>query len=313
MKKYLTLAIALSLALASCRKNNNSKPVKVDELNFLKYPVSFGVAPFEVQTGTLSTQSLGKKTQALKDNFKYLYYYVAKQSDSINIIKTIKQKSTDVDFGMVNDTLPAGKYNIFIIGAARNDLYAFTADENFGMFHTLLVAYEGKNFPRPSTSIGDNFYKKLQITVSKPNTALVKLDRIVGKVNVKILDAIPAGVSKIVVSFIDVPEYFDLYTGVGAASRSNTTISVSYKVKAADVGKKNLIIGDYFWAGGLWVELSYYDTNGNLIDQKIPTGGYNLEANSIVTFSGKLFSKPTSFNVDVNSDWSKELNYPFEF
>jgi hypothetical protein len=313
MKKILIILLGLFAGLISCKKEHSAPSAKHEENSAEKYPVSFAVAPFDVQTGTLSVQSAAKKTSALKDNFKYLYYYVTKQSDSLKIIKTIKQKSTDANFGMVTDTLRAGKYNIFIIGAARSDVLVFTGNETL-YFPGLFLAYEGQNFHRPSTSIGDNFYKKIKVTVSKQSNQDVKLDRVVGRVNVKITDAIPAGVSKIVVNFNAVPDILDLYTGVEAVTNyNNSDVTITYNVKPGDVGKKGLTIGDYFWGGYLWIDVNYYDSNGNLVDRKVPTGSWGVEPNTVVTFSGKLFNISTVFNIGVNSDWGPQINQPFEF
>lgn len=314
MKKILIILLVLSIALVSCKKEHNVPSAKHEENSAEKYPVSFAVAPFDVQTGTLSVHSAAKKTSALKDNFKYLYYYVTKQSDSIHVIKTIKQQSTDQDFGRINDTLAAGKYNIFIVGAARPDVEVFTGTHDF-YYPGLLLGYEGQDGHRPPTSIGDNFYKKLPITVSQLSFQDVKLDRIVGKVNIKITDPIPAGVSKIVVDFNSVPDVFDMYTGKQAIINEGTglTVTQTYVVKSGDVGKTGLTIGDYFWEGSLWVLVKYYDANGVEIDQKIPTGNWDLKANTVVTFSGKLFSISTGFNVGVNSNWGEQIDQPFEF
>ena len=314
MKKILIILLGLSAGLISCKKENRIPSAKHEENSAEKYAVSFAVAPFDVQTGTLSVQSAAKKTSALKDNFKYLYYYVTKQSDSLNVIKTIKQQSTDPNFGRVTDTLPAGKYNIFIIGAARSDVLVFTGNETL-YFPGLFLAYEGQNFHRPPNSIGDNFYKKIPITVSKYSNQDVKLDRIVGRVNVKFTDAIPPGVSKIVVNFNSVPDILDLYTGVEAVTNSvgGETVTQTYIVKPGDVGKTGLTMGDYFWEGGLWIDVTYYDLNGNEVDRKVPTGSWVIEENTIVTFSGKLFNLSTGFNVGVNSDWGPQINQPFEF
>ncbi|MDR6945089.1 hypothetical protein [Mucilaginibacter pocheonensis] len=314
MKKILTILLGLSAGLISCKKEHIATSAKHEESSAQKYPVSFAVAPFDVQTGTLSLHSTAKKTSALKDNFKYLYYYVTKQSDSLHVIKTIKQKSTDEGFGRINDTLAAGKYNIFIFGAARSDVEVFTGTEDF-YYPGLLLAYEGYNGHRPPNSIGDNFLKKISITVGKMTNQDVKLDRIVGKINVKITDPIPSGVSKIVVNFNSVPDVLDLYTGEEAITNSigGETVTQTYIVKPEDVGKTGLTMGDYFWAGGLWIDLSYYDLNGNQVDQKIPTGSWLVEANKAVTFSGKLFSISTGFSVGVNSGWESETDQPFEF
>lgn len=313
MKKILIILLVLSVGLVSCKKEHSTPSAKHEENSTEKYPVSFSVAPFDVQVGTLSVNSTAKKTSALKDNFKYLYYYVTKQSDSLHVIKTIKQQSTDQDFGRIVDTLAAGKYNIFIIGAARSDVEVFTGTHEY-FYPGLLLGYEGQS-GRPITSIGDNFYKKIPITVSKLTSQDVKLDRIVGKVKVKITDAIPAGVSKIVVDFNAVPQVLDLYTGKEAIINQGTglTVSQTYIVKPEDIGKTGLTIGDYFWEGSLWVMVSYYDVNGVQVDQKIPTGNWDLKANTVVTFSGKLFNISTVFNVGVNSDWGAQIDQPFEF
>jgi hypothetical protein len=312
MKKIIIILLSLSAGLLSCKKENKAPSADPDETSGKKYPVSFTVSPFDVQTGTLSVQSTAKKTMALSDNFKYLYYYVTKKSDSLKVIKTIKQKYTDEGFGRIYDSLLPGKYNIFIFGAARPDVDVFTGNETF-YYPGLLLAYGGTAH-RPSNSIGDNFLKKIPITVSKFSEQEVKLDRIVGKVNVKFTDAIPAGVSKIVVNFNAVPDVLDLYTGQEAITNdSDETVTITYNVKPGDVGKTGLTIGDYFWAGGLWIDVTYYDLKGNEVDRKVPTGSWVLKANTITTFSGKLFSVSTGFNVGVNNAWGPETNLPFEF
>ncbi|MXV52849.1 hypothetical protein GS399_17895 [Pedobacter sp. HMF7647] len=322
MKKILSLLVVCVMIAAACKKDSGKLENKPDgTATGQKFPVSFKVSEFSSNVSPFPAQGnhKGQKVSGLSDQIKYLYYYVAKESDSLTMLKSIKQvystnpdSPDNYDFGFLQDTLPAGKYQIYIIGSNRPDADVYFIKEE--QIYTPPGVYLDFTNWDETNDIGDNFYKKLHLTVTQASPNEVKLDRLVGKVNVKALDAIPQGISKVKVCFGTGSFLFDLGSGNGIYHSGSIPFrTIEYLIKPEDIGKKDLTLSTYFWEAGVSVNLYIYNAAGEEIDHKFVSNGVSLKKNTMVTFSGKFFSLGQGFRVTLNDQWGPETNQGFEY
>ncbi|MXV52848.1 hypothetical protein GS399_17890 [Pedobacter sp. HMF7647] len=317
MKKILSLLVVCAMIAAACKKDSGKLENKPDETATVKkFPVSFKLSGFTSDVGTFPAQGVrkGQTVSDLSDDIKYLYCYVSKDNDSLKLFNMVKQSySSDPDnFGLLLDTLPAGKYQVYLIGSNRSDVdVAFIEGEDPYLRPGVYLDFT----KRPVTEdMGDNFYKKIYLTVNEAAVTNVTLNRFVGKVNVKALDAIPEGVSKVKVNFSTNEYSYNLNSGKGVnyPGGSQPVRTIEYIIKPEDVGKKDLTLSFYYWDGG-GIELYTYNSAGDEIEEKFVSTGFKLAKNSIVTFSGKFFSIDQAFNINVNNQWGPETNQGFEY
>lgn len=198
----------LSSTLWSCKKNN--------DLNYtskttgqLKKEVTFNISDFSQKVEDFSKSKENKVSSvSLKSVVAYLTYIVydtngnevsrIKQDSSGNTKRIYKGVGSEHElvlgkkqYGCIRDSLGAGTYTVII--AASNTFFEInrrTANFDF-QFYPLTEAY--LQYMRGADSYyrtSDTYFKKMSITVSKDNLQTpVVLDRIVGKIDLTILDA----------------------------------------------------------------------------------------------------------------------------
>lgn len=188
-KNYLYLA--LGLLAASCTKSEDTPQLKKQE-TAKKYAVTFNTSGFSQEVTDLSKSKGNSISAALKDHtneFFYLVYdatgkEVSRQNQSY-------ENKNNPNYGIVKDSLPAGTYTVVMVASKQyftinryNDeiLKYFPLNEAF--FH-----YDHRNAEYIRPKGDDTFYKKFSLTVSNaPITQKIILDRIVGKLEIKITD-----------------------------------------------------------------------------------------------------------------------------
>jgi hypothetical protein len=316
MKMYLIL-IAVAVIFFSCKKENagtivNDKPAVAKTL----YPVGFNFSVFEatgVKISQTATNSLS--TLALKDQIKYLHYFVYSGSIDPRIelvpVKQKTQKSTDANFGNITDSLPAGQYSIFFVGAqAPGDVSMerkFTTD-----------LYGHPIFYYNNSSIYDTFNKRVDLVISAPVNQPVVLTRVTTKITIKFTDIMPSNAAKIKVSFEDFPLGADLLYNTGdhhahwELGEVYPTATFSFPVNSSDKGKTGFTLSTLVWPHYLTINIDCFGLNGELIAHKkltkiIP----DILANTNYIFSGKLFDQNSHFSVNINDEWNAPVNIPF--
>jgi hypothetical protein len=318
MKKQLFLAIGLSMAFCSCKKESapgNQNHVEPGGKNAKTYAVSFALGGFTKETKGLSSGKL-QTNAALGDVIKYLSYYVYKGSeDSLKSVKSINQKSTDSGFGKITDSLEAGHYTIFFVGSTSPDYHVTNSyvDVVQGTYHPALGYKDATNF-------GDTFVQKLELDVSGTSSQNVVLKRAVSLITVKILDNLPANINKVVVTIGNgVPDY-DLVNGYAADNGTHglgwSDREQSFTVKDSDKGKANVAFCTYVWPYSEYQnpQVSAYNSSGVLIANKPLTVDpvVQVEENTQYIYSGYLFgNSPSTFNITVDDTWNAPRTNPF--
>jgi hypothetical protein len=312
MKKYLIL-IATAIIFFSCKKENagtiiNDSPA----LSKTLYPVAFNFSAFEITGVKTSTNSLN--TSALKDQIKYLRYFVfSGPLDPRNELVPFKrktQKSTDSNFGLITDSLPAGQYSIFFVGAQAPGDVSMERKTASDLYGSPIFYYN-------NSSIYDTFNKQVDLVVSAPVNQSVVLTRVTTKITIKFTDIMPANATTVKVSFEDFPIGANLLLNSGNSRPHSDidpypTATFSFPVKDTDKGKTGYTLSTLVWPHFYpTISIDCYGLNNELIAHKelsrvIPI----LNANTNYIFSGKLFSQST-FSITINDQWNTPVNVPF--
>jgi hypothetical protein len=198
--KKLIVALMLTGILFSCKKEH----VPADEQ--VKKPVTIRVPDF-----TTSREDLRVNTDSSLAGITDLYYFSYTSAGAK--VHQMHQDTTDPDFGTFVDSLVPGNYQIVVM-ASQKPLMINTTAPNFGSH------YVDPGMASPTTwhPYKDFFYKDQAITVpATGNTGVLdlNLDRHVGKVQVNILDALPANHvnGSISVTFFDPVAEVNIYSG----------------------------------------------------------------------------------------------------
>src|SRR5690606_30007997 len=109
--------------------------------------------------------------------------------------------------GKIEDSLPKGKYTIAVLGNIYNNSY--------------LPDYTGGNVSMYSVGGDDVFFAQFDFEVTgEAITQTLELVRKAGKIEINLIDKIPAEIQKIVYKVSGVSYYFDMYNNIGSTSSS---------------------------------------------------------------------------------------------
>jgi hypothetical protein len=273
MKRYITYCLVIAALITSCKKDKKNNP---DAKKL--YPITFNISGLKQTTKTSGIT--GKLTiNALPDSTQKLYYVLSGAQT-----KLLFQTSAVPGFGIIKDSLPAGNYTVGLI-QARGNLQstnsAFTTDS-------------------------DTYFKLLPITVSNgPINSNVTLDRINGKLEVNIEDAIPATISSISVTITSDANNFLI--SAGAKPQSPVIRTYTKTITPADIGKTNVkISGPIFNVTAPFsVTIKATGTGTSYLPKKVDN--VTCDRNTKTTLTGKLFTAPTSgFDISINGSFDTD-------
>ncbi|NCD72381.1 FimB/Mfa2 family fimbrial subunit [Mucilaginibacter agri] len=308
MKSKLLLLAILATFFVSCQKasidEGGSTPVGK------LYPVGFNVWEFR-DTASVVTNSVSTKSiNALKDQIDYLQYYVFKKETSGNyvLVKQQIQKSTDVNFGTITDSLPANHYYVYFVGCqAPGHMEMKTKATGVA----LPIFYYNDNV------IYDTFYAAAEIDLNGTLTKTILLSRVVAKVQVKLDDILPQEATAFRMSFTDYPLGLDMTTGIGELRAQSETALRSTKIfqlllSSADKVSSGLTYSALVWAYDYpSITIGCINAKSVVLASKVlPKNRFGLyirlENNMQYNYSGALFGTQ-SFGISTNA-WSPEIN-----
>lgn len=335
------------LFLLSCKKEQQSNlpTIKADEK---KFAVKFNVSDFQQQVEAMSSQGGNKlmsvpgitSADSLKNHINNLLYLAYDSAG--NEVGRIRQytyegsykynyepyidywKPYDKPFGSMVDSLPSGKYTIIFVGST----YAFTISDRHKFDPTvddrlnLQMAYlsEESTLSWLLSYTGDTFVKKCTLNVNNQNTQQdVQLDRVTGKLEVHILDAIPAEADKFEFRYVGAANGIKLSTmepqGGTYYDQNSLPPFPTVQIKPSEKGTTNYQYSKFLFGReqSVTVEIWCYDAAGKALASKIVTG-VPMFKNKRTILKGKLFDNGSeaSFNVSVNSEWDPNpVEVPF--
>lgn len=305
MKKALLLLVLPSLLLLACKRQHSADPAPATTSGVKKYAVNLDVSSgFTQQILSVNNQQrvLAVRSNAVAGSSTayptHLSYFV--YDSNYNLVDQVVQDSTNTNFGIIKDSLAAGTYKVVIV-AGQNYLYARAPDSSPG--HVPVPAeffyYYGGYYLWK-----DTFYSQFPLTItSSAVNQSIKLDRFVGKLEVNVEDAMPAGVSTI---GITVDKQYGVYIYQTDSFDPNTpfTANQSVTVPASASGTTNYKIDQIIGTTSVPVTVNIvaYDANKKVLGQA-NVANVKFEKNKTTILSGKLFGSSNGFQVTANAAW----------
>lgn len=317
--------------VSSCKKENKSQP----ESPAKKYNVRFDVSGFAQEiSGSGTAKKVNDTGTPLSGQIDVLTYNVLglnKNKVYYDLVSVITQNSTDPQFGVINDNLPAGKYQVIVFGGKTGlkAVHYSTYSAKYYSVGPYKFFYPGDNPDAPPSALywNDTFYKSLEITVSDTSANhAINLERIVGKLEITFTDVMPANAKTITYSYGAEYPIFDFQNGkpqqiYGAILYPNSsdfragmvdmvkTVSVPDSAKGqTGFNLSNFIMNT---GGYLTVNINCYDADSKLISTR-KIENVPVEKNKITKLTGKLFDVNANFGIDVNDNWDETpviINY----
>lgn len=303
MKKYTgwLLAIFPFLWVTCTHPSTDEIPTPV-----AMYPVQFSVRLTKEIVSFPSLRSIpsfsipepepdpGNETEKELSDFccrmDYLVYPVEKAGTPVKHLQLAD--GHDPDFGIVYDTLPAGKYRICFLTHSSKEVLLSGGKLTFG-------------------EVSDAFHSLLDMTVDGTGVMQedITLERIVSRIDFRATDTVPAGAGRVELEVNHLVPSVNPLTGEGETSLETSLFS--YAFQPEDIGKKNFVHSFFTFipAGDqrLSVKITAYAQNGTILRQQ-EVVGITPYKNKIVRYSGKLYQAPDhdeTFHISVsgNGEW----------
>ncbi|MES2062000.1 MAG: FimB/Mfa2 family fimbrial subunit [Bacteroidota bacterium] len=304
MKKILLYIVASILCFSSCKKDKKPTSQLTDSKT---YSVKFNVSGFTQEI----TPGSGQKINAVGTNaitvpgVKKLFYYVFNSTGKL--IHSIVQDSAATNFGNIEDYLADGTYDIVFIAngvtldIAGSELFS----KRFAILHT----------DRETESVidtwGETFYKRVTLTVASGDIKQnVTLKRIVSKLTLKLLDALPQNAAKFVIT---VDKDNDAFMFKDASMLGFETSRIFTKpIPPSAAGSSNYSTSIILLAAttDMKVDVKCYDTANKLIAHVV-VPGVSVQPNTQTILSGYLFSPNNDFNIGLNKSWDSSIDIQF--
>ncbi|MFD2163101.1 hypothetical protein ACFSJU_11915 [Paradesertivirga mongoliensis] len=284
--KNALLALSLSLILfASCRKSNQPDGPKTD--------VKFQFTDFNWEVGPLgkaasTAADVDYTTGDTLKNYAKYFYYRAYNSAGVKVSEK-SQVSSDANFGTINDVLDPGSYTIVFV--AGNKPLALS---NYGL--------NSDHIYDPAEDYWDDtFFKKINITVgTESSTHPVTLERIVGALELTLLDALPHNAAKLRISAEYERSTYQLKDG---ATAGTATKAKDFILTQADKGQANrqFLMHILNFSRALNITLTTYNAQNTVLSTRTINGVW-FHQNRKTIVKGNL-SAGTQFTVTVDPVW----------
>lgn len=308
------LFILFAVMLFSCAKDYQPDIPTPAPVTLEKKAVRFSLDDFIRQESDMRKSARNASGHGDRDtslaNIAYIYY-VAYDNNGMRV-SFVKQDSlaNAADFGAITDSLVPGNYTIVLAATTKPVTFnADTADSptqpdiNYHVIQPLVEGGAGV------LNNGDIFLKKFPLEVA-PNTGSIAIDislnRIVGKIAVQILDALPTS-----------HPYYRLWVRVNPTTFS---YKLSNGIVSAPAGYFDRWMNtlsynsfeDYLFGSShlVNVTIDYLDKTTGAELQKVITN-VPVTSNKITRIKGYLFGAPapnaSDYQIKVNQAWDSDV------
>lgn len=228
----------------------------------------------------------GENTDEL---YTYLDYLVYPVGEPDRLIKRKRYTSTDVDFGIVYDSLPSGDYQLCFLAHSDKELSISG--------QTAIL-----------TKVSDTFLAFHPLTVGSEAEIIQDIDisRVVSRIEFVATEALPQDLKSLEMDITGFQNKIDLATGLGISPDSPHT--QTYEPRPGDIGETRLTYAFYTFIPAeekhLSVHLAAYNKEGTIMCER------NVEdikpiRNRVVRYTGRLYTPPGSddtFTIHISND-----------
>lgn len=287
MRKFLFVLLASSL-FASCSNSEGIDEESIIDSTEL-HPVIFKTSDFKI-----STTSTRNRFEDFED-IKFIEYTLF--TDNNICIREKKQYVEDADFGIIKDALPKGKYIAFFRAMSTNTYTPITYLERPGYW-----------FKNNSAIHSDLFVQKTEFEIT--DSAIeqeINLKRIVGRLDLTLLDSIPEGIDCIEFS-MDKTTPFYIFHESSMNEFYAYTYSRNWEITPDMIGKENTCFSLYLIGQKeniSTITLKIKDKNDETIILKT-ISNVGVYANKITKVTGRLFEEKclnAGFQINTNDKW----------
>jgi hypothetical protein len=314
MKAMSVGAIALCLLFFACTKNDKpiEKPTTPPISDQKKVAVTFSATGFTQETTDLPNSKLARAADSMGNYVRY-FWYLAYDNRNQEVSRQFQKSSVGSNFGTIKDSLqPGGPYTIVMFASPFN--LAFNGPDTLGGWNSSRIpAKLHLDSAFLSFRVVDwyatkeAFYKKFTININNDTiVSTATLNRIVGKVEVNIQDAIATQNIDVVVD--KESGYYRFNTnqcdspfvekfGSGKYITSFTRVSATKFERFFLNNKTDMIL----------IITAYDGNHGIIVQRKVR---FNNQWNKKVVVSGRLFGPAIDpnfgFKVSLNADWDAD-------
>lgn len=312
MNRTLLFVAVVALLFVSCKKEHSASTspsgkkyaVALNVSNFSVYRASFSLSPHALSIKHRTTTLAVGDTLGVSNYLDLLYYYVFDSGG--HMVHRVMQDSTMCDrFGLITDSLQSGTYTI-VIAAGKAGLQG-TPNGSGVTIAQSNITYGGIDWQ-------DTFFKEFTISVGGSDiNQTVLLNRIVTKLELNLLDAIPSNANTIVLGvYPEFPQYqFNNPNPAGTSDTLFTTIDIPAGAKGKTGFTYDKILGNQLALFSISVVCK--DISGHVIGSA-HASNVQCDANEKTILSGDLFSSPAtgqSFTVKVDTAWGGSSTISF--
>ena len=328
--KTTLLAIIILFSITSCKKITEQEQATVKAEGT---PVTFAVSGFSQSNSPFSTSGTGTNkvtngtaTQAGVTKIHYVVFNqagnevsrleqnVAFPNSLFRVDYRTKYKLNDnTPFGSLKDTLKQGTYTFYVAGTTE-ETANLNREQNWGGqdFYYPAILSESRIYPSTAQNRGDLFLYKGELVVGPASmNQTVTLNRMMGKLEMVIEDALPKGLYSFEIEFKTENEYLitstlkpggSLYDGVYRFHSGN------YPSESND-GKYTRSWTFLNTATPMSMTIKMFNASKLVATKTIEN--IKLTANQKTTVTGKLLEAgPTNgaFNLTFNQNWGSTGN-----
>lgn len=284
MKRFIIVFLLAIVIFCSCKESSNDV---VEE----KFPLEFRLANVRSDLPESKSSAVSSADSSL-NRFGVVYYLVFDATGKF--VRQKKQLKGDPSFGIITDELKAGQYTFVFLSC--------TGEMTVGTALSSLASTKVKS----RAESGDIYYKKLNLNVTSQNSSQnVVSERLIGCVQVKVMDKLADNVAKVELQVENETPYFNLSTDLVETANTETRVATA-EVTAANRSSFMLgllVLNDQ---APMVANVTLLDASNNVIKTKRFTGIQNARGKK-VSIEGKMSDFISSgFGLRYNDTWAPD-------
>ena len=284
MKRLLYLFALFGITMCTSCSNELNEDV-APPTNEQSKLVTFTFGEFSYQAMTRASMSELKMTDL------WMFDYIGDE-----LQQTIHQSSDDEDFGVISASMAYGNHTLYFVTSRGTTP---TVDTNS---HIISWIRSSDTFWATSS---------LNVTSASSNSQSIELMRAVTKLKIAILDKVPEGTAKAVITPSQWYFGIDYKTGVGTTCRTNTPINVtipeSYIGTTGDIvlSVMSFVPSDE-WHTDVTCAIK---TSDDIVLGTVTLGDVSLSKNITTIYSGNIFNSSNGFTLTADDTWEEENSH----
>ena len=273
------IALAVAFVLTAC--NSNDDMPEADATGTVAN-ITFNVQGDFTLTTSPMTRALTSDGKDMTD--VWVFDYVGDE-----LKQQVHQTGEDKDFGQPTIALPLGEHHLYFVATRSNGA-------------TINTEVKTMTFAK----VSDTFWRYMPLTISNGGSAnrTVALDRIVTKLRLTFLDAVPYGTASINITPVAWYYGFNYATGNPVAAVSSHEISIATPASIYGLNEQSASVYGFSSSTEWTTDLSFNskNTDGNLIGAATITAAPFVR-NRVTEYTGTFWTAGGGMTMSLNAAW----------